>query len=62
MPDIIVRNFKNNYEDLLTKWNIGKILVKAQGGEKRAKYGSELIKKWGIILEKNLVKVIVKEI
>ena len=48
--DIIVRNFKNNYEDLMTKWNIGKILVEAQGGEERAKYGGELIKRWGNIL------------
>ena len=42
----IVREIKNNYEDLLTKWNIGKLLVEAQGGEKRAKYGNELINKW----------------
>ncbi len=52
----IVRNFKNNYEDLMTKLHIGKLLVEAQGGEKRAKYGSELIKKWGIILEKEFGK------
>ncbi len=52
----IVREIKNNYEDLLTKWNIGKLLVEAQGEEKRAKYGSELIKKWGIILEKEFGK------
>ncbi len=25
----IVREIKNNYEDLLTKWNIGKLLVEA---------------------------------
>ena len=54
--DIIVRTFKNNYEDLITKWHIGELLVKAQGEEKRAKYGDELIKKWGIILEKEFGK------
>ena len=42
----IVREFKNNYEDLLTKWNIGKLLLEAQGGEKRAKYGNKLINEW----------------
>ena len=40
-----VREYKNNYEDLTAKWNIGKLLVEAQGGEKRAKYGDYLIKK-----------------
>ena len=42
-----VRELKDNREDLLTRWNIGKLLVDAQGGEKRAKYGSSLIKEWG---------------
>ena len=45
----IVREIKNNYEDLQVKWSIGKLLVDAQGGQGRAKYGSELIKKWGNI-------------
>ncbi len=36
---------KNN-EDLETKWNIGRLLVEAQGGESRAKYGNGLIKEW----------------
>ena len=36
-------------EDLLQNyWNIGRILVEAQGGEKRAKYGNSLIKEWSI--------------
>lgn len=47
-----VRELKDNSETLMTYWNIGKLLVQAQGGEKRAKYGNELIKKWSI----NLVK------
>lgn len=41
-----IRELKDNKETLLTYWNIGKLLVEAQGGEKRAKYGDELIKKW----------------
>ena len=44
-----VREYKNNYDDLMSKWNIGKLLVEAQGGEKRAKYGDNLIKKWSEI-------------
>lgn len=42
-----VRALKDNREDLLARWNIGKLLVEAQGGIKRAKYGTSLIKKWG---------------
>ena len=44
-----VREYKNNYEDLMAKWNIGKLLMEAQGGEKRAKYGDNLIKRWSEI-------------
>ena len=47
-----VRELKYNREDLLTRWNIGKLLVSAQSGEKRAKYGANLIKKWGKEFEK----------
>ena len=46
------REIKDNREDLLTRWNIGKLLVEAQGGSKRAKYGTNLIKEWGNIFEK----------
>ena len=51
-----VREYKNNYEDLMAKWNIGKLLVEAQGGEKRAKYGDNLIKKWAEIFSKEYGK------
>ncbi len=51
-----VREYKNNYEDLMSKWNIGKLLVEAQGGEKRAKYGDGLIKKWAEIFSKEYGK------
>ncbi len=40
-----VRYMQDNHEKLLTNWKVGKILVEAQGGEKRAKYGDRLIKK-----------------
>ena len=40
------RVYQQNNEDLETKWNIGRLLVEAQGGESRAKYGNGLIKEW----------------
>ena len=46
-----VRFMQDNHEKLLTNWNIGKLLVEAQGGMNRAKYGDGLIKKWSIELE-----------
>ena len=45
-----VRKLEENYSLVETYWHIGKIIVEAQGGEKRAKYGNELIKKWSIEL------------
>ena len=38
---------KDNSSTLLTYWNIGKLIVEAHGGEKRAKYGDNLINEWG---------------
>ena len=38
---------KDNSSTLQTYWNIGKLIVEAQGGEKRAKYGDNLISEWG---------------
>ena len=40
------RRLEENYTLVTTYWTIGKILVEAQGGSSRAKYGNELIKKW----------------
>ena len=42
-----VRALQDNSETLLTYWNVGKLIVEAQGGKKRAKYGDGLIKEWG---------------
>ena len=41
-----VRILQDNRDRLRTNWEIGKIIVEAQKGHKRAKYGDELIKKW----------------
>ena len=43
----IATALRDNSNTLLTYWNIGKLIVEAQGGEKRAKYGDNLINEWG---------------
>lgn len=40
------RILEENSDTLNNHWNIGRLLVKAQGGEARAKYGNGLIKEW----------------
>ena len=45
-----VRIKEENNDLVITYWNVGKIIVEAQGGSKRAKYGNELIKKWSVNL------------
>lgn len=50
------RILEENYDTLNNYWNIGKLLVEAQGGEKRAKYGNKLIKKWSEEFTKNYGK------
>ena len=42
-----VNALRDNSTTLFTYWNIGKLIVEAQGGEKRAKYGDNLINEWG---------------
>ena len=41
-----VRTMQDNSQTLINYWHIGKLLIEAQGGEKRAKYGNGLIKEW----------------
>ena len=41
-----VKDYSKNRHDLQTRYNIGKLLIEAQGGEKRAKYGDNLIKEY----------------
>ncbi len=45
-----VRKLEENNELVTTYWEIGKLIVEAQGGKKYAKYGNELIKKWSVKL------------
>ena len=44
------RVLEDNFETLNSYYQIGKLIVEAQGGESRAKYGNELIKEWSIKL------------
>ena len=51
-----VRYLENNKETIKTYFEIGRLLIEAQGGEKRAKYGDNLIKEWSLKLSKEYGK------
>ena len=44
------RKINDENDTVTTYWNVGRLIVEAQGGCERAKYGNELIKKWSIKL------------
>lgn len=48
-----VKDYSKNRSDL---YQVGKLLIEAQGGEKRAKYGNQLIKEYSIRLTNELGK------
>ena len=41
-----VKDYSKNRNDLETYYKVGKLIVEAQGGEARAKYGDKLIKEY----------------
>ena len=47
-----VKDYSKNRSDLSTYYNVGKLIVEAQGRESRAKYGDNLIKEYS----KKLIK------
>ena len=51
-----VREYKSNQKDLEGYYNVGKLLIEAQGGETRAKYGNQLIKEYSKRLTSELGK------
>ena len=51
-----VKDYSKNKHDLETRYNVGKLLIEAQGGETRAKYGENLIKEYAIKLVKEVNK------
>ena len=52
-----VKDYSKNKSDLSTYYNVGKLLIEAQGGEERAKYGDNLIKEYS----KKLIKEVGKK-
>ncbi len=49
-----VKDYSKNKSDIETYFNVGKLIVEAQGGNKRAKYGDSLIKNYSEKLIKEL--------
>ena len=51
-----VKDYSKNKNDLTTYYNVGKLLIEAQGGGERAKYGNKLIKEYAEKLTNELGK------
>ena len=51
-----VKDYSKNKKDLETYYNVGKLIIEAQGGEERAKYGNKLIKEYSKKLTEELGK------
>ncbi len=50
------KDYSKNKSDLNAYYNVGELLIKAQGGEERAKYGDNLIKEYSKSLSIELNK------
>ena len=51
-----VKDYSKNKSDLNSYFEVGRLIVEAQGGEARAKYGNKLIKEYSEKLTKELGK------
>lgn len=51
-----IRERQANYELVDAYWNIGKLIVDAQGGKEKSKYGDALLKEWSKKLSKEYGK------
>lgn len=51
-----IKDYSKNKSDLDTYYNVGKLLIEAQGGEERARYGDNLIKDYSRRLTNELGK------
>ena len=49
-----VKDYSKNRSDLNTYFEVGRLIVEAQGGETRAKYGNKLIKEYSLKLTNEL--------
>ena len=56
-----VKDYSKNRSDLMTYFNVGKLLVDAQGEEEKTKYGDSLINEYSIKFIKEIDKNIVIE-
>ena len=50
-----VKDYSKNRNDLNTYFEVGRLLVEAQGGEERAKFGNRLIKDYSLRLTRNMI-------
>lgn len=57
-----LKDYSKNRNELNAYYNVGKLLIEAQGGEDRAKYGDGLIKEYSKKLETEVGKNIMKEL
>lgn len=53
-----LKDYSKNRNELNAYYNVGKLLIEAQGGEDRAKYGDGLIKEYSKKLETEVGKKI----
>ena len=51
-----VKDYSKNRNEISTYYEVGRLLIEAQGGENRAKYGDGLIKEYSEWLTKDLGK------
>jgi len=51
-----IKDYSKNKSDLQTYYEVGRLLIEAQGGEKRAQYGNQLIKEYSERLTHELGK------
>lgn len=51
-----VKDYSKSKNDLMTYYNVGKLIIEAQGGVERAKYGNSLIKEYSKRLTNDLGK------
>ena len=51
-----VKDYSKNKSDLTTYYNVGKLLIEAQGGLDRNEYGNKLIKDYATMLTSELGK------
>ena len=57
-----IRETNANMELVECYWNVGRLIVEAQGGKDKSKYGNELLKDWSAKLTKNMVKDMIIQI